>query len=98
MYVALTVRKLKPGAYDAFRAAWQPDEFPPGLVRATHARNVNDPDEVVSFGLVDGSQGDMQAWMAEHADEEKRRQAAMAEHVESTGSDAVYEVIEEVTP
>lgn len=40
----------------------------------------------------------MQAWMAEHADEEKQRQDAMAEHVESTGSDAVYEVVEEVTP
>jgi heme-degrading monooxygenase HmoA len=98
MYIALTTRKLKPGAYDAFRAAWQPDEFPPGLVRATHARSVDDPDEIVSFGLIDGSREDMQAWMGEHADQERRRQEAMAEHVQSTGVDAIFEVVDEVTP
>jgi hypothetical protein len=98
VHVALTTRKLKPGAYEAFRAAWQPDEFPPGLIRATHARSLEDPDLIVSYGLIDGDGEAMQAWMAEHADQEQRRQAAMAEHVESTGVDAVFEIVDEVTP
>ena len=40
----LTGRKLKPGAYDDWRKAWQPDEWPEG-VRGYILRKIGDPDE-----------------------------------------------------
>ena len=40
MIVMFTARRLKPGAWEDFRRAWDPgDERPPGLQRAYHARN-----------------------------------------------------------
>ena len=39
----LTGRKLKPGSYDDWRTAWQPEEMPPG-VKAYILRKVSDPD------------------------------------------------------
>ena len=100
MYIALTTRKIKPGEWEAFREAWAPEdaEFPPGFIRAIHARNLGDPDEVVSFGMVDASREDIERWASENADNERRRQEAMASHVEATGTDAIFEVIEEVEP
>jgi hypothetical protein len=98
MLCALSVRKLKPGHYDEFRAAWQPDEFPSGLRRAYHVRDVNDPDVVISFGLIDGDAGDIPTFREEVAGVEVGRQAAMAEHVEELVVDGIYEVLEEVVP
>ncbi len=59
-WVALTVRKLKPGAYDDWRQAWQPDEWPAGM-HAYILRNVRDPDEVVAFGMVEASREEVEA-------------------------------------
>ena len=54
MIVMFTARRLKPGAFEQFRRAWDPgDEKPPGFQRAYHARNIRDEDEVISFGLFD---------------------------------------------
>src|SRR5947209_10555900 len=54
MIVMFTARRLKPGAWEQFRAAWDPgDSRPPGFRRAHHARNIRDEDEVISFGLLD---------------------------------------------
>src|SRR5918994_860740 len=54
MFVTVLVRRLKPGkTYDDFLRAWYPDKgfgFPgqgPFL-----ARNVNDPAEILAYGLV----------------------------------------------
>jgi hypothetical protein len=99
MLVALSVRRLKPGHYDDFRRAWEPDEFPPPLTKAYHARRLDNPDEVISFGLLDVDHADIErvrATIAETA--EDGRQSAMAEHVEELLVDAVYEVVEEVVP
>ena len=50
MIVMLSARRLKPGAWEQFRNAWDPgDAMPPGFQRAYHARNIRDEDEVVSF-------------------------------------------------
>jgi heme-degrading monooxygenase HmoA len=100
MFLALTVRKIEPGEFDGFRAGWEPkgEEYPPGFVRAVHARNVNDPDEIVSFGMFDASREDLEAWRERNADAERLRQDGMGRHVASTGTDAFFEVIEEVTP
>jgi hypothetical protein len=100
MFIALTTRRLKSGEWEGFRAAWEPkgEEFPPGFVRAVHARNVNDPDEIVSFGMFEASREDLVAWRERNDEAELRRHESMDRHVESTGTDAFFEVIDEVTP
>ena len=53
MIVMLSVRRLKPGAWDQFRRAWDPGgDKPPGFQRAFHARNIRDEDEVNPAGRV----------------------------------------------
>ena len=98
MLCALSSRKLKPGAWEGFRKAWQPPEFPPGFVRAYHVRAVDDESHVVSFGLLEGSAADMDRVREEMASGEDERQSRMSEFVESTQLDGIFEVIEEVTP
>jgi heme-degrading monooxygenase HmoA len=100
MLCLLSARRLKPGAFDQFRRAWEApgDEYPPGFQRAYHVRNVRDEDEIVSFGLFDGSLEELRAWRAEHEDEELKRQDAMAAFVENVHVEGIYEILEEVKP
>jgi hypothetical protein len=52
MIVMFSARRLKAGAWEQFRRAWDPGgDKPPGFQRAYHARNIRDEDEVISFGL-----------------------------------------------
>jgi hypothetical protein len=97
MHAALTVRKLKPGSFEAWREAWQPKEWPEG-VQGFILRSVSDPDEVIAFGLFEGNIEEMKSMMdkPEMRAEEDARQARMAEHVESVGADGIYEVVERV--
>lgn len=94
-WVALTVRKLKPGSYEDWRQAWKPDEWPKG-VHAYILRKVGDPDEVVAFGMVEASRDEVEA-MREPGDSAAARKARMAPFVDSTGADGFYEVVEEVS-
>jgi heme-degrading monooxygenase HmoA len=96
MLCALSVRRLKPGTYDDFRRAWQPEEFPSGFTKAYHLRNLNEENQVVSFGFYDGTVEDLERIRDEQKEEE--RQARMAQFVESTDVDAMFEVVDEVTP
>jgi hypothetical protein len=96
MIVALTVRRLKPGTYEVFRKAWEPDDWPPQLEKAYHVRNVNDENEVISFGFFNGTLEELQAIRPAVGGEDRQRR--MAELVDSTGADGLYEVIEEVRP
>jgi len=98
MLCALSVRKLKPGAYDDFRRAWEPDEFPSTLQRAYHVRDVSDPDLVISFGFLDGEASDLDTIRQEIAGGEPDRQSAMAPYVDELIVDGLYEVVEEVVP
>lgn len=101
MLCALTVRRLKPGTWAEFRRAWEPERWPPGSIKAYHVRNLEDENEIVSFGLFEGTVEDFQRWREENDPDgqlEARRQERMAEFVESTGVDAIFEVIDEVTP
>jgi hypothetical protein len=92
MLVLLTVRKLKPGTYEQFRKAWEPTgDMPEQFEGAYHVRNVNDENEVISFGFFNGTLNDLMQLRDEGEDERQRR---MAEFVESTGADGLYEVIE----
>ena len=99
MYVALTVRKLKPGSYDAWREAWMmgDEEWPEGAQKAYIVRSLSDPDEVVAFGFFDGDLTAIRNDPA-FADIQRKRMEAMAPYIESVGADGLYEVIEEVTP
>jgi hypothetical protein len=95
-YVALTVRKLKPGAYEDWRKAWEGDrsDWPQG-VHAYVVRNMSDADEIVAFGLLE--RDDMSEMRSDEAAQQQReRTEAMAPYVESIGADGIYEVIDEV--
>jgi hypothetical protein len=101
MICFLTVRRLKPGSYDAFREAWDPgDDWPDGFTRAYHVRSIEDENEVISFGLFDGTMEDVERMKNDERFTRMREQQleAMSEHVESVGTDGIYEVVEEVTP
>jgi hypothetical protein len=99
MICALTVRRLEPGTFDQFRETFMGGEIPanppPGWVRFNMLRNVDDPDEVVSFGFFDGTVDELRR----SADEQGYRQQleAVAPFVESIGADGLYEIVEEYT-
>ncbi|HVG88678.1 MAG TPA: hypothetical protein VM823_06875 [Gaiellales bacterium] len=95
MKVFLTARRLKPGAWEDFRRAWEPDEIPAGLTRAYHLRNPNDPDEIISFGLFEDDSAAI-AHLRE-SDAERRRQERMAQHVAEVLAEGVYDVRYELT-
>jgi hypothetical protein len=100
MICTLTARRLRPGAYQAFRAAWDPergaDDALRGWTRVYHCRDLADPDVVLSFGLFDGS-----------ADELRLAQARMGRdsqvdridpHVGQVLLDGSFEVVEQLEP
>lgn len=95
--VALTVRKLKPGAYDDWRKAWggENDDAAPAGAKAYIARRLDDPDTIVAFGMIDASLEDL-ADMRPSAEKEQARLTAMAPFIDAVESDGLYEVIDEV--
>jgi hypothetical protein len=99
MLVFFSGRRLKPGSYDQFRRAWMPEgeDLPEGTVAIYHARNVKDPDEVISFGIFDGGREDIDEVRGEE-DAELKRQDAMATFVQNVPLEGVYEVVEEIKP
>jgi hypothetical protein len=99
MLVFFSGRRLKPGSFDQFRRAWMPEDLDPpdGTVAIYHARNVKDPDEVISFGIFEGDRGTLDQVRGEEADE-LRRQEGMAPFVHDVPLEGVYEVIEEIKP
>jgi heme-degrading monooxygenase HmoA len=99
MIVMFTARRLKPGAWEQFRRAWDPaDAIPPGFQRAFHARNIRDGDELISFGLFDMSEADYRAWRAEADAAETQRVDRLSAFVENEYVSGVYEVIDTREP
>lgn len=97
MIVMFSARRLKPGAWEQFRRAWDPgDAPPPGLQRAYHARNIRDEDEVISFGLFDMTEDEYRRWHAETDAQEMQRVDHISAFVESEPVAGVYEVIDTV--
>jgi quinol monooxygenase YgiN len=97
MICALTVRTLKPGTFEQFREAFMqnedPDNPPPGLVRFDMIRNIENPDEVISFGFFDGTAEELRRVAAEM--DYAGQLEAIAPFVESVGANGLYEVVEE---
>jgi hypothetical protein len=100
MLCFLTHRRLKPGSYDDFRKAWEPDELPEGIPeRIFHVRGLENPDEVISFGLADVDASKLPELREKlgGTEAEQRRQERMARYVEWTGVDGIFEVVEELS-
>lgn len=98
MLCALTVRKLKPGAMEDFKQAFIPSDedmdAPSGWKHFYAVRNVDNEDEIVTFGFFDGTLEELRSSQEENGEYESRR-AAADEFVESVGADGVFEVVEE---
>jgi heme-degrading monooxygenase HmoA len=97
MIVMFSARRLKPGAWDQFRRAWDPgDGMPPGFQRAYHARNIRDEDEIISFGLFDMTKDDYHRWRAEDDAQEMQRVDHISAFVENELVSGAYEVVDTV--
>jgi heme-degrading monooxygenase HmoA len=97
MIVMLSARRLKPGAWDQFRRAWDPaGSRPPGFQRAYHARNIRDEDEIISFGLFDMTEDEYRRWREESDAEETQRVDSVSAFVVNEHLAGVYEVIDEL--
>jgi hypothetical protein len=98
MICTLTARRLKPGAYDTFRAAWDPgDAAPEAFARwrpIYHVRDVADPDVVISFGFFNGSLEELAEAQAQI--DRGDQVARIAESVEEILLDGAYEVVEQL--
>jgi heme-degrading monooxygenase HmoA len=95
MIVMFTARRLKPGAWEQFREAWDPGNSPPpGFQRAYHARSIRDQDEVISFGLFDMSKDQYHQWREEADAQETQRVDSMSAFVQNEYVSGVYEVVD----
>jgi len=81
-YVWITTRKLKPGSREEFRRAWQPSEFPDGMLRAYELDGVGS-DEVVGISVWDSPESRERYRLSEV---EVERQRAMAPFVVEASS------------
>ena len=97
MICFLSARRLKPGAYDEFRDAWEPERWPPEAIRAYHIRDSGDENTVISFGLYEGSISDRERIREGHGDDQGRLER-IARYVDQTLLEGVFEVVEEVEP
>jgi hypothetical protein len=100
MICTLTARRLKPGTYEQFRAAWDPTDADPDAIgqwsQIYHCRDVSDPEVVISFGLFDGSLDELREAQArlERASQVQR----VSPHVQEVLLDGSYEVVEKLAP
>jgi hypothetical protein len=99
MLCALTVRTLKPGTFEQFREAFMKYENltdpPPGYVQFNMVRSAKNPDEVICFGLFDGTVDELR--QAASQQDYAGQLEAIEPFVETTGADGLYEVVETIT-
>jgi hypothetical protein len=101
MYCLLTVRQIKPGTYDQFRAAWEPSSYPAPFVKAYLLRNMEDPDEISSFGFFDVDTAEEVEEMRDNPEFmqiEMDRMSRISEFEMAVKVNSIYEVAEEVVP
>ena len=98
MICALTVRELKPGTFDEFRERFMEgaDDAPEGLVRFNMVRNSENPNEVITFGLFEGTVDQMRAGADAGGYDELLQK--IAPFVAAVKIDGLYEVMEDRTP
>ena len=101
MMCAVTVRQIKPGSYDEFRKAWEPEPWYPGLDRALVLRNEDNPDQVLTIGFFSHSQDEFDTEFRDSPDilaAEERRLRRIAEFEERVLLNGIYELADEVLP
>ena len=80
--VWITTRRIRPGAYEEFRRAWRPSEFPDGMLRAYECF-AEDRSEVVGVSIWDSLESRDRYRLSEI---ESERQRAMAPYIEAESS------------
>ena len=98
MLCTVTVRRLRPGTYDAFRQAVVPDPWPPILRRVQVLRSQDDPDEVCTLGLLDVSPDQLEE-LRDSPDfmiPEMQRVERVAEFVDEVVVNTVFEVVDDL--
>ncbi len=97
---AVTVREIKPGTYDQFRQAWEPDPWLPKLTRALVFRNDDNPDMVLSIGFFDADPDEIDALRDDPAvlAEEDSRLRRISEFEERVILNGIFELVDEVLP
>lgn len=80
--VWITTRRIRPGAYEEFRRAWRPSEFPQGMLRAYECFS-DERNEVVGVSVWDSFES-REAYRASPVEAERRE--AMAPYVEAESS------------
>jgi hypothetical protein len=98
MLCTVTVRRLKPGTYEAFREAVQPTAWPDGLTHITVLRSQEDPDEVCTIGHLDMSEQALEDLRdsPELVIAEAARLERVAELVETVIVNGVFELSDEL--
>jgi hypothetical protein len=97
---AVTVRQIKPGSYEEFRKAWEPDPWLPKLTHAVVLRNEDDPDMVLSIGYFDADQDELDAIRdsPEVLTEEDQRLRRISDYEERVILNGIFEIVDEVKP
>jgi hypothetical protein len=99
MICTLTARRLNADAYDEFRAAWDATYTTDDEIRRWshiyHARDLTDPDVIVSFGFFDGTAEELRAIQARNS---SANADLIAPHVATNLLDGSYQVLAELTP
>jgi hypothetical protein len=100
MLLTVTVRRLKPGTYDAFRAAVVPDPWPPILKSIQVLRSQEDPDEVCTLGMLDVSPEELEALrdQPEFLLAEAARLERVSAFADTVVVNEVFELAEELSP
>ena len=100
MLCTVTVRRLKPDSYDAFREAVQPQFWPTGLKNISVLRNQEDPDEVCTIGYFDMSADALDTLRdsPELLTAEAERVERVAEFVDDVLVNGVFELADELHP
>ncbi|HUF02151.1 MAG TPA: hypothetical protein VMN35_06975 [Gaiellaceae bacterium] len=80
--VWITTRRIAHGAYEEFRKAWRPREFPDGMLRAYECFS-EDRNEVVGVSIWESAEARERYRLSEV---EAARRRAMAPYVESESS------------
>lgn len=103
MFYAMVVRRLKPGSYESFRRAWEPDtveHWPKGMSRIWIARSDDDPDVIATWSLFDVDEAQYEAFRddPEWLTAETGRMQRMAEWEEEVIASGFFRVLEEIIP
>jgi len=100
MICTLTARRLRSGAYEEFRQAWDPTRTNHDALRQWtriyHCRDVSDPDVVISFGLFEGTLDELRQAQTRLGRESQVDR--VDPHVEQVLLDGAYEVVETLAP